>query len=53
MTIADQKRRKRADIAAERQREDQALASLQISVEQADHALGSFRYPLARPNQTV
>ncbi|WP_244425567.1 DUF4407 domain-containing protein [Bradyrhizobium sp. STM 3843] len=30
MTIADQKRRERADIVAERQREGQALASLQI-----------------------
>jgi hypothetical protein len=30
MTIADQKRRERAEIAAERQRESQALASLQI-----------------------
>jgi hypothetical protein len=30
MTIADQKRRDRADIVAERQREGQALASLQI-----------------------
>lgn len=30
MTIADQKRRERADMAAERQRESQALASLQI-----------------------
>jgi hypothetical protein len=30
MTIADQKRRNRADLVAARQREAQALASLQI-----------------------
>jgi hypothetical protein len=36
MTIADQKRRERADIAAERQRESQALASLQIEKARID-----------------
>ena len=36
MTIADQKRRERADIAAERQRESQALAGLQIEKAKID-----------------
>jgi hypothetical protein len=36
MTIADQKRRERADIAAERQRESQMLASLQIEKARID-----------------
>jgi len=36
MTIADQKRRERAEIAAERQREAQALASLQIEKARID-----------------
>ncbi|WP_407157684.1 hypothetical protein [Bradyrhizobium sp. STM 3557] len=36
MTIADQKRRERADIAAERLRESQALASLQIAKAKID-----------------
>jgi hypothetical protein len=36
MTIADQKRRERADIAAERQRESQMLASLQIEKPRID-----------------
>jgi hypothetical protein len=36
MTIADQKRRERAEIAAERQRESQALASLQIEKARID-----------------
>jgi hypothetical protein len=35
-TIADQKRRERADITAERQRESQALASLQIEKAKID-----------------
>jgi hypothetical protein len=36
MTIADQKRRERADIVTERQREGQALASLQIEKARID-----------------
>jgi len=36
MTIADQRRRERADIAAERQRESQALANLQIEKAKID-----------------
>ncbi|WP_316159352.1 MULTISPECIES: hypothetical protein [unclassified Bradyrhizobium] len=36
MTLADQKRRERADIVAERQRESQALASLQIEKAKID-----------------
>jgi hypothetical protein len=36
MTIADQKRRERADIAVERLRESQALASLQIDKAKVD-----------------
>jgi hypothetical protein len=36
MTIADQRRRERADIAAERQRESQAFASLQIEKAKID-----------------
>ena len=36
MTIADQKRRDRADIAAERQHQAQALASLQIEKAKTD-----------------
>jgi hypothetical protein len=36
MTIADQRRRERADIAAERQRESQVLASLQIDKARID-----------------
>ncbi|WP_316168914.1 MULTISPECIES: hypothetical protein [unclassified Bradyrhizobium] len=36
MTLADQKRRERADIAAERKRESQALASLQIEKAKID-----------------
>jgi hypothetical protein len=51
MTIADQRRRERADIAVERQRESQALANLQIEEakidaqrRRAEAEVGAIRY---------